>query len=262
MDDRFTVGEPDGPFRPEHVRPGDRYEIDHGHPVPCIPAGGDGAACVVLGGQVLNSDPDVVEAGIDAGFVSSPHTMRAPDIAVGNVPDRPGWIPGVPPLAVEYAGAGQDEPSLRTKIAEFLAQGTRWIWVVRLDTPRRVEVHAPDAAVVVRHVGEQLTAPGVLRNPVPVEALFDRRVANQVTFSNLLQQFGYASLDEVAEEGRTDGERRGREALLVELYESRFGALSAEVRAVLADTTAERASTLLRRALACATAEEAVAGST
>jgi hypothetical protein len=259
MSHRHSIGDPPGPFRPDQVRAGDRYEIDRGHPIQCAPTGGDGARSTLLGGQVLNSDPDVTEAGFDAGFVSSAHSMRAPDIAVGNVPDRAGWIPGVPPLAVEYAGSGQDEDALQSTIAEFLGHGTRWIWVVRLDTPRRVEIHAPGEPMTVRHVGEVLTAPGVLRNPVPVEALFDRRVANEVTFKNLLQQFGYASLDEVHDEGRAEGERRGREALLVEFYESRFGSLSPVVRAALADTTAERASALLRRALSCGTAEDAVA---
>lgn len=85
---------------------------------------------------MLNSDPDVTEAGFDAGYVPSARSMRAPDISVGNVPDRPGWIQGVPPLAVEYASVGQDEDALATKIAEFLSLGTRWICLVRLDSTR------------------------------------------------------------------------------------------------------------------------------
>lgn len=39
-----------------------------------------------------------------------------PNIAVGNVPDDPGWVRGVPPLAVEYADVGQDEADLQSKI--------------------------------------------------------------------------------------------------------------------------------------------------
>jgi hypothetical protein len=43
--------------------------------------------------------------------------------------------------------------------------------------------------------------PGVLRNPVPVEALYDRRAAHRVTLRNLLQRQGYENLDAVRAEG-------------------------------------------------------------
>ncbi len=66
-----TWGDPQGPFSPDQLRPGDRYELDRGHPIRCAPTGGDGARNALLGGQVLNSDPDVTEAGFDAGFVPS-----------------------------------------------------------------------------------------------------------------------------------------------------------------------------------------------
>ena len=262
-----SIGDPDlepGPFSPEQLRPGDRYELDRGHPIRCAPTGGDGARNALIGGQVLASDPAVTEAGFDAGFVPSSKTMRAPDIAVGNVPDRPGWIQGVPPLAVEYASVGQDEEALATKIAEFLAQGTQWIWVVRLDVPRRVEIHTAGAPVVVRGVGDILTAPGVLKNPVPVEALFDQRVANAVTLSNLLERYGYASLeavrDEGREEGREEGALAGRRATLRTAFELRFGALSAAVSQALENAPAGRIDTLLARALTLSSAEEAALG--
>ena len=278
-----TWGDPEGPFSPHQLRPGDRYELDHGHPVRCAPTGGDGARNALLGGQVLNSDPDVTEAGFDAGFVPSAKSMRAPDIAVGNVPDRPGWIQGVPPLAVEYASVGQDEAALATKIAEFLGLGTRWIWVVRLDTPRRVEVHTPDAPMVVHGIGDTLTAPGVLRNPVPVEALFDRRVANEVTLSNLLQQHGFASLGAVEAKGREEGREEGREAgreegreegreagreageltarraLLRKAFELRFGPLTNVLSQALDALPRERLDEVFTRALTEASAEDALA---
>lgn len=270
-----TWGDPTGPFSPDHLRPGDRYELDHGHPIRCAPTGGDGARNALLGGQVLNSDPDVTEAGFDAGFVPSAKTMRAPDIAVGNVPDRPGWIPGVPRLAVEYASVGQDEDALASKIAEFLRLGTRWIWVVRLETPRRVEVHTADAPVVVRSVGEMLTAPGVLRNPVPVEALFDRRVANEVTLSNLLQQHGFDSLEAVEakgreegreagreagrEEGREEGELAARRALVRKAFELRFGPLDASISQALDAVTPDRLDEVFTRALTVPSAAAALA---
>ncbi len=56
-----------------------------------------------------------------------------------------------------------------------------------------------------------LDAPGVLRNPVPVEALFDRSVAHDVALRNLLQRHGYDSLQSVRDEGRKGGREEGRE---------------------------------------------------
>jgi hypothetical protein len=45
----------------------------------------------------------------------------------------------------------------------------------------------------------------VLRNPVPVEALYDRRAAHRVTFRNLLQRQGCENLDAVRAEGVAQG---------------------------------------------------------
>jgi len=115
-----------------------------------------------------------------------------------------GWIPEAPPLALEYAARGQDEADLRTKIADLLAHGTRLVWVVRLIGPRRVEVHAPGQPMQTRGIGEVLPAPGILRNPVPVAALFDRAAAHDLILRNLLQRRGYADLDAIREEGLTD----------------------------------------------------------
>jgi hypothetical protein len=56
------------------------------------------------------------------------------------------------------------------------------------------------------HPGEELTAPGILQNPVPVDALYDRQAAHAVTLRNLLQRQGYRDLDEVRGEGRQEGQ--------------------------------------------------------
>lgn len=58
--------------------------------------------------------------------------------------------------------------------------------------------------------GQELVAAGVLQNPVPVEALFDRDAAHTVVLRNLLQRHGYASLEEVRGEGREEGREAGR----------------------------------------------------
>lgn len=195
----------EGPFFAAQLREGDRYELSHGHPIYCAPAGGTHAGPNSTGAEALGSDPDVKQHGVDVGFSPEPKMLRAPDIAVGNVPDKPGWVPGVPELAVEYADVGQDEDDLQTKIGEFLEHGTQAIWVVRLTGPRRVEVYRPGQPMKVVFPGAYLTAPGILRNPVLVEALYDREAGHRATLTNLLQRRGYADLEAVLQAGRAEG---------------------------------------------------------
>lgn len=229
-----------GPFYAYQVRAGDRYELSKGHAVYCAPTGGDGARGTGAGFEVLDTDPAVDSSGIDAGYSPGPKTLRAPDIAVGNVPDRPGWIEGVPPLAVEYASVGQDEPELQEKIRELLTAGTRLVWVVRLNGPRRVEVYERDVPMRTLGPGDQLEAPGILRNVVPVEAMYDRTLAHELTLRNLLQRRGYETLDAVREEGHRAGHRaghgQGRAQAVVDVLRARGLAIesSAEAR-VLAE---------------------------
>jgi len=194
-----------GPFRTHHVREGDRYELVDGHAVYCAPSGGAHARASILGAQVLGTDPLIESAGFDAGYTTDEMNLRAPDIAVGNVPDAFGWIKGVPPLAVEYASTGQDEQELQAKIGELLEGGTQLVWVVRMIGPRRVEVYAKDAAMVTVGPGQTLTAPGILQNPVAVEALYEPSAARDATLRNLLQEHGYNALDEVRAESREEG---------------------------------------------------------
>ncbi len=200
-----------GPFRADQLRDGDRYELSAGHPLYCAPAGPVHATGNLRGGAVLDSDPDVEWAGIDAGFSPEPGMLRAPDVAVGPQPAvGRGWIASVPPLALEYVASGQDEVDLQTKIAELIGHGTRLVWVARLTGPRRVEVYAAGQPMRVAVPGEDLLAPGILRNPVPVDALFDRAAGDRATLRNLLQRSGYADLEAVRTEGRTEGLAEGR----------------------------------------------------
>jgi len=202
-------------FRAEQIRSGDPYEISDGKLIYCAPTGGTGSGSNRLGASVVGWDPDVTEAGVDTGYSPKPSMLRAPDVAVGNVPDRPGWVKGAPHLAIEYADIGQDEAELKKKIADLLAAGTRYLWVVRLTGLRRVEVHEPGKRMRTLLPGDTLTAPGVLKNPVPVVALYERDAAEQATLTNLLQRRGYEDLDAVLakglEKGREEGLEKGRE---------------------------------------------------
>jgi Uma2 family endonuclease len=240
-----------GPFRAEHLREDDRYELSNGHPIYCAPAGREHAAPNLTGAAVIDSDPAVEWAGVDAGFTPAPGILRAPDIAVAasSGEDATGWIPGAPPLAVEYAGRGQDEQELRDKIAELLAAGTRFIWVARLRGPQRVEVYRPNMPMKTYTAGDMLEAPGVLRNPVPVRALFDREAAHEAVLKNLLQRRGYASLNEVHEEGREEGREEGLIEAILALLQGRGLAVNATAEAQL---RACHDREILRRWLLCA----------
>ncbi len=192
-----------GPFRSYQIRDGDPYELRDGHAVHCMTAGERHARANLAGGRVLATDPEVAgAAGVDAGFSFNKNAnLRAPDISTG-VGDGPGWMRTAPPLAVEYAGSSQDEDELQSKIHELLAAGTRYLWVVRLHGPLRVEVYTPGEAMRVVDAEGVLTAPGVLKNPVPVPALVDGPAANAATLRNLLNAEGYESLDDVRAEGQ------------------------------------------------------------
>jgi hypothetical protein len=159
---------------------------------------------------VLGSDPAVKEAGVDPGYTfGGGKYLRAPDVGVGNVPNKPGWIEGVPEIAVEYASVGQDEDQLQLKISELLTFGTRYVWVVRLVGPRRVEVYTRGQPVFTATPGQSLTAPGILQNPVRVEALYDPEAAHEATLRNLLQRRGVESLEEALAASRKEGTDAG-----------------------------------------------------
>ncbi len=216
----------DGRFEADEIREGDSYELSGGYPIHCLPTGGRGSDAAATGAAVLKSDPQVDSAGVETGYSPSPDTLRAPDVAVGNVPREPGWVKGVPPLAVEYADTGQDQADLKVKIKELLDAGTRFVWVVQLTGPRRVEVHEPGGKMHTARPGEQLEAPGILRNSVPVEALYDWEVGQEVTLRNLLQRRGFESLKEVQAEGLR--------ASILDVFAARDLAVDDEARAAIA----------------------------
>jgi len=112
-----------GPFRADQLHSGDPYELSDGHPIECLPSGGRHSKAYLSGGLALETDPAVESAGFDTGFTPNEKNLRAPDIAIGNVPDHPDWVPGTPPLAVEYADSGQDQQDLQDKILTLLGGG-------------------------------------------------------------------------------------------------------------------------------------------
>jgi len=99
-----------------------------------------------------------------------------------------------------------------------------------------VEVYEPGQPRRLLHPGEQLRAPGVLRNPVPVEALYDPAAAQGVALRNLLQRQGYADLDAVRAETEL--------SLVLRQLERRLHGLSAQEQQAIRGLPAERVSAL------------------
>jgi hypothetical protein len=81
---------------------------------------------------------------------------------------------------------------------------------------------------VLAYPGQHLEAPGVLANPVPVEALYDPEAAHEVALRNLLQRRGYLDLEAVRQEGRDRGREEGEFTLVLRLLEQRIGAIASE----------------------------------
>lgn len=209
------MGSASGPFRADQLRDGDSYELSNGHPISCLSSGRRHGLGHDAGHLTLSSDPATHAAPIDLGLTwGEQKHLRAPDLVVGQFDNEPGWEPGVPPLAVEYADRGQDEAELQAKLSELLERGIQYIWVVRLTGPLRVEVYSPGQKMQLVPADGELRAPGVLQNPVPVRALVDREVALEATLRNLLNRKGYASLEalraEESAKGRAEGEARGK----------------------------------------------------
>jgi Uma2 family endonuclease len=118
------------------------------------------------------------QALFEAGFRLKPDVVRRPDIAVVRA-DRIAatgaheYIEGAPDLAVEVASPANSPEDLEEKVAQYLAHGARYVWVVYPRT-RRVHVYEREAPTVrIVECGESLTAPDLLPGlEVPVEKIF------------------------------------------------------------------------------------------
>lgn len=106
--------------------------------------------------------------GPDTGFTifRSPDTVRAPDIAFveegrfeGGLPT--GYVPFAPDLAVEVVSPTNTASELQEKVLDYLAAGTRLVWVV---DPRRETVAVYRSRDDIRILGREdaLDAPDVL----------------------------------------------------------------------------------------------------
>ncbi len=253
----LSLPKDEGPFRADQIRDGDPYELSNGHPILCMGAGERHGEGNLVGAATLGTDPDVRgAAGVDVGHsFNEGKNLRAPDISVGIEGNQPGWSQKLPPLAVEYADTGQDEKQLQLKIGELLAAGTKYIWVVRLTGPRRVEVYEKGKAKRVVDEDGALSAPGVLKNNYKVAELFDRAAGSRAMLRNLLQQEGYEGLDDL----RAQEQARGQAQALLTVLSARGLQVSEEIRQrIEACADLPTLTCWLARAVLAATASAAI----
>jgi Uma2 family endonuclease len=253
------------PRTADQITAGDNLELSDGEPIQCMPTAGRGGSAQAFGAIATLNDPMVESGGVEVGFSPKPEMLRAPDVAIGGVTGSATWEKGVPSLAIEYADLGQDEADLKRKIAELLREGTKLVWVVRLVGPLRVEVHEPGQPVRIAMPGDELEAPGILANAVPVAALFDKDEARRADLNNLLQRFGYGSVEKIRAEGeakgKAEGEAKGKaegraEAVLRVLQARGLTATAEQRERILGCADAAALDRWIDRAVSCSSIED------
>lgn len=84
----------------------------------------------------------------------SPDTLRGPDAAIIRSERRPsgkgaqGWLDGAPDVAVEILGDAQTTSELTKKALEYLAAGSKMVWLLDPE-PQRVLLFTPPNCVRV-----------------------------------------------------------------------------------------------------------------
>jgi Uma2 family endonuclease len=116
-------------------------ELVAGEPTPMTPVSfrhGRIAIRVALALREHASKQRLGEVVTEVGFVvrRSPDTVRAPDVAFVCAARLPGpdldegFFEGAPDLAVEVVSPTDRAAEIVTKVAEYLAAGTRLVWVI------------------------------------------------------------------------------------------------------------------------------------
>lgn len=166
--------------------PGKRYELVKGELVEVSGAGALHNFIVALLFRLLDTHVRDRRLGVvatdGAGYVISrePDVMRLPDVSFVSrerVPESgipEGYWPFTPDLAVEIVSPGDTANELHTKVREYLAAGTRLVWVV---WPRRreVTVYHADGSESTLGAGSELSGGDVLPGlRVSIAELFEQ----------------------------------------------------------------------------------------
>ncbi len=152
----------------------------HSEPPPGVEHGRVEARIVTLVSSFVRSNGLGTVYSGDPGFLlaRAPDTVRGPDLAFV-VSDRkeardriPGYMPGAPDLAVEIRSPNDRVADVRAKVADYLAAGTRLVWLVDPDT-RTVRTYRTLLEPRVLGVADELDGEDVLPGfRVLVEELF------------------------------------------------------------------------------------------
>ena len=132
-----------------------RSELVRGELVKMSPVGRVHGRLVVRLLSWLGSFVAEREAGevfTEVGFILSrdPDTVRAPDVSFMSTarlgaPDDDGFYEGAPDLAIEVLSPDDRPGKVQEKIREYLAAGTRQVWIVDADD-RTITVYLPSGA--------------------------------------------------------------------------------------------------------------------
>lgn len=138
---------------------GFRYELVKGELKKMSPAGFEhGAVAVnvaILLGQYVKANNLGVVLAAETGFklASDPDTVLAPDVSFVRRERIPqsglpkAFYPGAPDLAVEVVSPGDTRKEVAGKVEDWLAAGSRAVWVIN-PKRRTVVIHRPQTEAV------------------------------------------------------------------------------------------------------------------
>ena len=121
--------------------------------------------------------PDLLIA-THTGFVLSPETVQAPDVAVIRrntyhaLETKHGSLVGAPDLAIEIVSPSESAQDLDEKVDAYLSGGTKTVWVIWPKT-RHVLVYDSDGGVTKAGMGASIKARNVFaETDIAVASLF------------------------------------------------------------------------------------------
>ena len=146
-----------------------RTELVRGELVEMSPVGGPHGRIVIRLGSRLDSFVSQRKLGAVAtefGVIlrRKPDTVRAPDlcfIAAGRTIPRRGFFQGAPDLAVEVVSPEDRASELQEKVREYLAAGSRLVWLVDPQS-ETVTVYRPSGDAHVYSGNEEVSGEPVL----------------------------------------------------------------------------------------------------
>lgn len=148
-----------------------KYELRRGELIKMAPAGDDhgwiGAKALRLVGNYAEANAlgDVFNADTGFRLESDPDTVRAPDVGFISRERRPprsrGYLSVAPDLAIEVVSPNDSASDVHEKVAEYLAAGSRLVWVIYPRT-RTVVIHRANGTIEERRVGQSLDGEDVV----------------------------------------------------------------------------------------------------